>query len=58
MGCVHTHWGIPTIEGWGNPYHVLNVINKIRENNQSARKINQTLSQTPTPGPKHDKIQA
>jgi hypothetical protein len=56
MGCVHTHQGIPTIEGWGNPNHVLNVVNKIGENNQKARKINQTLSQTSTLGPKHDKI--
>jgi len=51
------HQGIFTIEGWGNPNHILNVVNKIEENNQKARKINQTLNQTPTPGPKHDKIQ-
>jgi hypothetical protein len=50
------HQRIPAIEGWGNPYHILNVVNKTRENNQKAEKINRTLSETPTPVPKHDKI--
>jgi hypothetical protein len=58
MGCVHTPRGILTIEGWGNPNHVLNVVNKIGENNQKVGKINQTLSKMPTLEPEHDKIQA
>ncbi len=53
-----THSRILTIEGWGNPNHVLNVVKKIGENNQMVGKINQIISQTPTLGPKHDKIQA
>jgi hypothetical protein len=56
MGCVHTHRRIPAIEGWGNSNHYLYVVNKTRENNQKAGKINQTLNQTPTLGPKQDKI--
>jgi hypothetical protein len=50
------HQGIPAIEGWGNPNHILNVVNKIMENNQKVGKIYQTISKMPTPGPKHDKI--
>jgi len=55
---VCTHSRILTIEGWGNPNHVLNVVKKIGENNQMVGKINQIISQMPTFGPKHDKIQA
>jgi hypothetical protein len=33
MGSVHMHQGIIAIEGWGNPSHVQNVIEKIGENN-------------------------
>jgi len=58
MGCVHTHRGILGIEGWGNPNHVLNVVNKTKENNQKVGKINEILNQMLTFGPKHDKIRA
>ncbi len=58
MGCVHTHQKMPTIEGWGSPSCVQSVVQKIGEDNPKVRKINQTLSQMPTPRPKHDKIQA
>jgi hypothetical protein len=40
MKCVHAHQKIPVIEGWGNPNHILNVINKTRENNQKDGKSN------------------
>jgi hypothetical protein len=49
---------MPTIEGWGSPSCVQSVVQKIGEDNPKVRKINQTLSQMPTPRPKHDKIQA
>ncbi len=39
MGCVHTHWGMPIIEGWGSPSHIQNVVQKIGEDNRKARKI-------------------
>jgi len=44
MGCVHTHQRMPTIEGWGNPSHVRNVVKKNGQNNQKVRKISQTIS--------------
>jgi hypothetical protein len=44
------------IEGWGNPSHVQNVVRKIGENNQKARKIGRDVNQALTPRPKHDKI--
>jgi hypothetical protein len=53
MGCVHTHWRIPIIERCGSPNHVQNVMEKTKEDNWN---INQTLSQTLDPRPKHDKI--
>jgi hypothetical protein len=28
MGNVHTHQGIPTIEGWGSPNHIWNDVEK------------------------------
>ncbi len=56
MRCVHTHWGMPTIEGWDNPNHVWNVVEKNGEDNKKVRKTSQIISQTPTPKPKHDKI--
>jgi hypothetical protein len=58
MGCVHTHWEMPTIEGWGNPIHIQSVVKKNGENNWKAQKIGQAISQTLTPELKHDKIQA
>jgi hypothetical protein len=38
-GSVHTHQGMPTIEGWGSLSHVQSVGEKTKENNQKARKI-------------------
>jgi hypothetical protein len=58
MGCVHTHWRIFAINGWVNPSHVQNVVEKFGENNQKDGKINWIVNQVPTLGPKHDKIQA
>jgi hypothetical protein len=57
MGCVHTHQGIPAIEGWGSPNHVWIVIKKIGENNWKDGKASQTTNQMLTPRLKHDKIQ-
>jgi len=58
MGCVHTHWKIPAIEGWGNPSHIQSVVKNTREDNQKARKTNRTISQMFAPKLEHDKIQA
>jgi hypothetical protein len=58
MGCVHTHQGMPTIEGWGSPSCVWSVVEKSREDNQKARKIGWVVSQPFALRPKHDKIQA
>jgi hypothetical protein len=58
MGCVHTHWGIPTIEGWGNPSCVQNVLEKIGEDNWNARKISRNVNQTLALELEHDKIQS
>ncbi len=58
MGCAHTHWRIPTIEGWGNPSSLWNVVEKTKENNRKARKTSRAVSQTPIVGPEHDNIQA
>jgi len=49
---------MPTIEGWGSPSCVRNVVQKIGEDNPKARKISQTLNQVPTPKPEHEKIRA
>jgi hypothetical protein len=57
MGFVHMHQGILVIKGWGNPNYLLNYVNKIGVDQQKARKINQIVSQMPTLGPQHDKIQ-
>jgi hypothetical protein len=56
MGCVPTHQGILAIKGWGNPNCFLNIVKKIGEDHQKAGKINQIVSQTPTPRLEHDKI--
>jgi hypothetical protein len=58
IGCVHTHWRLPKIEGWGSPSRVQNNIKKLRENNQKVGKISQIVSQVLAPGPEHDKIRA
>jgi len=56
MACVHTHWGIHNVEGWGNPSHVRNVVENTKEDNQKVGKINQVISQTSIPRLEHDKI--
>ncbi len=56
MGCVHTHWGVPTIEGWGSPSHVWNFVEKIGENNRKVVKTSWIINQVPAPGLEHDKI--
>jgi hypothetical protein len=39
IGCVHTYQGMLTIEGWGNPSHVRNVVKRKWEDNQKARRL-------------------
>ncbi len=56
MGCVHTHLGMPIIEG--SPRHIQNVVLKSGEDNWKVEKIGQVVSQTFTPRPKHDEIWA
>jgi hypothetical protein len=56
MGCVHTHQGMPTIEGWGSPSCIQSVVQKTEETNQKAGKINRIVSKTLAPRPEHDKI--
>jgi hypothetical protein len=58
MGCVHTHQGMPTIEGWGSPSRIWSVVEKTREDNQKARRTSQTVNQMLALGPEYDKIQA
>jgi len=58
MGCVHTHWGILAIEGWGSPSHIWKVMENTKEANQKPRKIGRTIGQALTLRPKHDRIQA
>jgi hypothetical protein len=58
IGCVHTHQGIPTNEGWGSLSHIRSVIEKIEENNRKARKISRVVNQTFAPRWEHHKIQA
>jgi hypothetical protein len=56
MGCVHTHWKISTIEGWGNPSCIWSVVEKIGGNFWKLEKIDRSISQTSALRPKHDKI--
>ncbi len=58
MGCVHTHQGMPTIEGWGSPSCIQNVVWKIGEDNRKVGKTGQVISQTLALRIKHDKIWA
>ncbi len=58
MGCVHTHWKRPTIEGCDSLNHIQNIVDKIGENNQKVEKFGQVISQALGPGLKHDKIRA
>jgi hypothetical protein len=54
MGCVHTHWRIPAIEGCDNPSHVQSAMEKDGKNNW---KVDRAVSQVPALGPEHDKIE-
>jgi hypothetical protein len=56
--CAHTLTDAYNFEGWGSPNGVQIVLQKIGEDNRKARKTDQTVSQTPTLGLKHDKIWA
>ncbi len=58
MGCVHTHWGRLVIDDCGSLSLVWNNVEIIGENSLKVGKIGQTISQAPTLGPEHDKIQA
>jgi hypothetical protein len=44
MGCVHTHWGRPTIERCGGLSHIQSVVEKIGEDNWKFGKIGRTIS--------------
>ncbi len=53
---MHTHRGMPVIDGWGNPSCVRNAMQKNGEDNRKVEKTNQIVSQTFTPWPEHDKL--
>jgi len=55
--CAHTSKDTYN-EGMGNPSRIWNIMKKIGEFNRKLEKINRTISQTLTPRPEHDKIQA
>ncbi len=57
MGCEHMHQKILTIEGFGSSIHIQSIMEKIKEDNQKARKIGQDVSQAFTPRLKFEKIQ-
>ncbi len=50
MGCVHTHQGMHTIEGWGSSSRIRSVMEKTRETNQKFKKIGRIVSKSPTLG--------
>ncbi len=56
MGCEHMHQKILTIEGCGSPSHIQSIMEKIKENNQKARKIGRGVSQVFALELKFDKI--
>ncbi len=56
QGDMHTHRGMPVIDGWGNPSCVRNAMQKNGEDNRKVEKTNQIVSQTFTPWPEHDKL--
>jgi hypothetical protein len=56
MGCVHTHWRIPTIEGCGNRSRVQNIVEKDGEDNWKVGKVGWAISQAFTLRLKHDNI--
>jgi len=39
MGCVHTHWKRPTIEGCDSLSCIQIIVEKIEKNNQKVEKI-------------------
>ncbi len=52
------HQRIPIIERWGSLSHIRNIMEKIKEANQKARKIGQIVNQALTHELEHDRIQA
>jgi hypothetical protein len=54
MGCVHTHWGIFAIEGWGSLSNVRSVMKKVGKENWKVRKIGQAINQAHAPKPEYD----
>jgi hypothetical protein len=50
MGCVHTHQGMPIIEGWGSLSWVWSVVEKNGEDNWKVKKTGQVVSQAFTLG--------
>ncbi len=50
MGCVHTHCGRFTIEGCNSLNYILNIMEKIGEDNWKVGKISWIISQVPTQG--------
>jgi hypothetical protein len=57
MSSERTCQKIPVIERLDTPNCVQNTIKETKENNPKTKKIDQTLSQTPTYELKHDQIQ-
>jgi hypothetical protein len=45
MGCVYTHWRIPTIERCGSLNRVWSIVEKDGEDNQKAWKAGWTINQ-------------
>jgi hypothetical protein len=46
MGCVHTHWRMLAIEGWGSPSCVWNAVKKIGKDNRNVGETDRIISQT------------
>ncbi len=44
MGCVHTHWRMIAIEGWGSPTPVRSVLQKNGENNWKVGKTSRVIN--------------
>jgi len=58
MGCVHTNQNITTSEKCSSLNHIWNIVEKTREDNWKAKKIDRIISQLPIPRLEHDNIQA
>jgi hypothetical protein len=44
MGCVHSHWRMFAIEGWGSPSHIRSVLEKNGQEIRKAGNIGQVVS--------------